>query len=419
MASVGYSKAVVAAVQLALVPLLAHAWGLALYGQWLMLTAAPAFLLAADAGFGVAAGNTVIAQVARGQHAAALETFHSALAAVHCTSLSVLVVAWIGCGAVPAAVLELVGGLPAVEARRVLAVLCLWGVVSAQGGLFMAVTRSAGGFARSGALDASVQLGEGAAALVTVLLGGGPLAVAVAWLAVRSLGLGGQVVLARREAEWLRLGYRQARGGRLHALWRPALAAMVLPLAQAGYLQGTALAVGAAAGAAAVPVFTALRTLSRAGSQLLMVFNLPLLPDYTAAQARGNRAWLARMTARIVQFNLGVGVTGGIVLALCGPAMLEWWTAGAIRPPALMVRLSAAGLVLAALWQPLSNLLVATNRHVGFACAFVSTAAAAIMATGALVPRWGLAGAALAGVGLDGMMLAVVARGVWHLTARE
>lgn len=65
--SVGYSKIVVAFMQLAMVPVLATTWGLDTYGQWLMLTTVPIFLGASDFGFGTAAGNRLTAEVAKAQ----------------------------------------------------------------------------------------------------------------------------------------------------------------------------------------------------------------------------------------------------------------------------------------------------------------------------------------------------------------
>lgn len=410
--SMGYGKLVSAVIQLALVPILASAWGLPLYGQWLLLSTIPVFLTASDFGFGSAAGNQLIAEVARGELDEALTTFQSAQGVILACSLAMLAAALAVCFLLPGRVIDASGGMVADETRRVLAVLCLYGVIGLQGGLFMAVMRSVGAFARSTTLEASIQLAEGLAVIAVVLLGGNPMRAALAYLVVRSIGVGCHVLMAKGHARWLRLGYDHARRAVMRGLLRPALAAMMLPLSQAGYLQGTALAVGAAGGAGTVPIFTALRTLSRVGLQLLMTINLPVLPEFTAEHARGNRGWLASVTGGMASLNLGVGLVSGLGMALLGNFVLQIWTKGAIQAPEAMILLSAVSLVLAILWNPLSNLLVAVNRHEKFTYLFALAAFCSVGLTFLFVRHWGLSGAALANLGLDALMFAIVFRQV-------
>lgn len=415
VASMGYGKLVSAGIQLALVPVLAATWGLPLYGQWLLLSTIPVFLTASDFGFGSAAGNQLIAQVARSEHDEALTTFQSAQAVILGVSLIMLGAALAVCFLVPGRMLDVAGGMPADETRRVLAVLCLYGLIGLQGGLFMAVMRSVGAFARSTTLEASIQLAEGLAVIAVVLLGGDPMRAALAYLVVRSLGVLGHVLLARRHARWLHLGFGRTRRAVMRRLLRPALAAMMLPLAQAGYLQGGSLAVGAAGGAGAVPIFTALRTLSRVGLQLLMTLNLPLLPEFTAEHARGNRGWVAMVTGGMTSLNLGVGLVSGLGLAVLGSFVLDIWTKGAIEAPEAMILLSAVSLVLATLWNPLSNLLVAVNRHEQFTYFFALMALCTVGLTYLFVRQWGVVGAAIANLVLDALMFVVVLRLVRRL----
>ncbi len=59
-----YGQLVVIVIQLAGVPILLHAWGMQLYGEWLILAAIPIYLSMADLGFSLSAGNDMTARMA-------------------------------------------------------------------------------------------------------------------------------------------------------------------------------------------------------------------------------------------------------------------------------------------------------------------------------------------------------------------
>lgn len=222
--SVGYSKIVVAVMQLAMVPILATAWGLEVYGQWLLLTTIPIFLAASDFGFGTAAGNRLTAEVAKGDYDDALCTFQSALAVMILCTVGILALCLCATALLPDAMLAADRGMDGQSARQVLAVMCVFGLVALQSSLFMAVMRAEGLFAQTTSLYATMQLGEGIAVMAVALSGGSPVVAAIAYFTVRSLGVGGQAFLALRRARWLRLGWASGSKARVRELLRPALA---------------------------------------------------------------------------------------------------------------------------------------------------------------------------------------------------
>ena len=84
-----YGQLVTIAVQLALVPLLLHAWGTRVYGSWLLLSAIPFYLTFSDFGFTFIAKNELVMAVAAGRREAALRTFQSIFALL-CIAMPVL-----------------------------------------------------------------------------------------------------------------------------------------------------------------------------------------------------------------------------------------------------------------------------------------------------------------------------------------
>ncbi len=77
---------VTAIMQIVSVPVFLHFWGAKLYGEWLILSAIPTYLILSDMGFGSVAGNDMTMRVAAGDRESALETFQSTWALILMTS---------------------------------------------------------------------------------------------------------------------------------------------------------------------------------------------------------------------------------------------------------------------------------------------------------------------------------------------
>ena len=405
IASMAYGKSVTALIQLAKVPVLATAWGVELFGHWLLLSTVPAFLVASDFGYGTAAGNRLIGEVANGETDQALTTFQSALITILGCSLAVAIVSFGLAATLPGSIFGSTAASDGEDSRRIVLVLIGYGLIGLQGSLFSSVLRAHGAFARSTSFEATVQLGEGLAVILVAMAGKPPLTAALALFGVRTAGVLGHILMARFQAPWLQLGFKAADRARAREMLSPAIAAMMLPLSNAAYLQGTALAVGAAAGAAAVPIYTTLRTLSRVVLQLLMTINLPILPEFTSEFSKGNRDWVMRAAGGIGSFNALIGLIGALGIGLFGDWLLVHWTRGTISAPSAMIWLTAAAIAASTTWNPLSNLLLAVNRHERFTYWYMAASIAAIGLTYFSVRQFGVTGAALVNLGLDLLML--------------
>lgn len=407
--AMAYSRGVIAAIQLLLVPTLALSWGLPLYGQWLMLSAIPVFLGASDFGFGTTAAMRLIGEVARGDRAEALVTFRAARRMVTLLTGGMLIAVMVIVALLPSSLLAAREGMDGETARATLALLCCYGLLTLQGPLFAAAARSEGRTPQAIAIDSTTQLLEGLAVAGVALAGGTPFDAALAYLTARVVGVGIMRMFARGAAPWIRSRVPASRQ-RIREMWRPALAAMALPVSQAIYLQGSAMAVGAAAGAAAVPIYASLRTLSRLGLQVSAMFAVPLMPEYTAAHARGDSRQTSVIAGALTLASLGLGVGYALVIGLFGRVLIGLWTHGAIQPPEAMIALTAIALAIGVLWNPLSDLLLAINRHESFSYAYVGCALAAVAATFGLVRALGIAGAAIANLAFETVMAITVLR---------
>lgn len=406
--ALGYGKLVTAGVQLLMIPVLVHGWGLAVYGQWLVISAIPVFLGASDLGFGIAAGNRLIGEIARDERDEARNTFQSAFVTVQALAFTVLAVALATCLLLPSWVFEVRDGIDAGTMRTTAVILMLYGVAALNWALFGAIAKAMGNFHLSAAIEATSKLAEGGAVIGIVALGGTPLEAAIGFLAMRLLGIASHVALAFHLVSWLRPGIAWLSSQRIQELLRPAIAAMVLPLSQAAFLQGTVMVVGAAGGAAMVPIYSSVRTVSRVGFQLAVTLSAPLMPEYAVAHGTGNETRKAGIAGALAIANMIIGPACAIGLALFGSWLFDLWTGGAIQPPPTMLVYTAIGLGLTIVWQPLSDLLLSINRHEGYSYTYLACALGTIPLSYAMVRTHGVTGAAMANLVLEVTMLFTV-----------
>jgi len=284
-----------------------------------------------------------------------------------------------------------------------------------QGQLSGAVGRATGRTPQIIAVESTIFLFETLAVAGTALSGGRPFTAAAALLATRTLGVAVLGLLSRRAAPWERAGSDAIRQ-RIREMWRPATAAMLIPLSQALYLQGSIMAVGLAAGPGVVPVVTSLRTLSRIALQATLIIAVPFMPEFAAAQARGDRARISLITGGITVTGAVIGAGYALILAIGGRTLLSLWTGGSVTAPQAMLVLTAIGLALSAIWGPLSDLLLSVNRHESFSIAYVAAAGVTVAATVPLVHAFGVTGAALANLIVETVVLTVVVRALVGIT---
>jgi O-antigen/teichoic acid export membrane protein len=403
-----FDKIVISGMQLALVPVLAGAWGVHLYGLWMMLFTAPAFLAMGDFGFATAAGTKMTMAVARGEHDEATHIFQSAWVAILASSAALVLLAALLALLLPISAFGANAGMSPDEIRLTLFLLVVYGLVAIQGSIFFAGFRCAGLFAVGAFCHAIIVLIENCAMIGAVLMGARPVTAAALILVGRIVGLVGQNVLLRRSVPWLEIGFRRATRAETRNLIAPAGAVMLVPIAQAFYLQGSALALGIAAGQAAVPGFTAARTLSRVGMQMCWLLNSALMPEFSAAAARQDRRAQAVMVLATLLTSALLVIPYATLFALFGREVILIWTHGVIHSSPLLLLAMAGSILFGGFWYPLSNLILALNRHASYTIWFLVFAVISTPLTYFLSRSLGAAGAALPMLALDFAMLVTI-----------
>lgn len=405
-----FSQIVIIGLQLALVPVLATHWGLKLYGIWILLFTIPSYLALGDFGFATAAGIDMTMKVARGDKAGTLVTYHSALTAIVSVSTTIFIIAAIICTLLPERLVTFDIPVSPTAIRVVLILIVAYGLICLASSILMAGFRCSGHYATGVMGQSATQLVEGVACIVTVLCGGSLLAVAISYVVARTTCVIGQALVLTFQVPWLRLGLRGANVDEIKRLARPAFAAMALPFAQAAFLQGTPLALGAATGAATVPIFTTVRTLIRAGVQFTTLVNHALMPEFSTAVARGDARLQRHFLFATFATDAAILVPGAAVLLFFGQKIVTLWTHDAVNPGFDLVAVMTAVMLVNGMWHPVSNLILAANRHAAYSYIYLVAALVSVALCYPLSLWQGATGAGLALLALDCFMFCIVMR---------
>lgn len=397
-------------VQVVSVPLFLRYWGSHLYGEWLIVSAVPAYLSVSDMGFGSVAGNDMAMRIAAGDRNGAIETFQSTWLLVMCCSLGIGAIACAFIFTTPLTSWLQIRTLRTNEARWLLVLLSMYSLGVLQSSTLLSGFRSDAQYPLGAMATNILRFTENAGALVLLVLHYGPIPVAVAMTAVRVIGTLFISVLLTYKLCWIRFGFSHATWQRVKDLTRPAIAFMAFPAGHAIGIQGMTVLVGMVLGPIAVATFAPMRTLSRFPYQVIDSVKNAAWPELSSAY--GAQKWalarkLHRSSCQVAFWFAGIAVLG---LAVAGPAFFRIWTRGRVTMDVPCFYVLLLVVIANSLWNTSSAVSVAANRHHGLALQYLIGTTGSLVLGYSLVAHFNLVGVAGAMLACDIWMGCFVVR---------
>lgn len=404
-----FGQAVTVLIQLVSVPLFLHYWGVARYGEWLILTSIPSYLALSDMGFGSAAANDMTIAAGAGHRDHLLVTYQSAYALLGLIFVLLLILvpvialivsrtSWLG-----------IRLMSSTEVFWVVVLLGLGVCVSLVGGMISAVYRCEGVYSKFIIYFNILRLAEFFTTAVVLAAGYNAVGVAAAILGTRCLGMASIHGCALRFAPWAQLSFRHTQSARIRALAEPALSFMAFPLGNALNQQGFSLLVGTQLGSAPLVVFSTMRTISRVASQAMGLINNAVWPELSRAFGRQNVSAARELHRRAVQFSIALGLGSLGFLAIAGSELVRFWTHEKVSLDVAAYPFMLFAMAINMLWFTSSVVPVSVNRHQRIAFAYVTFSCISLLLAVPLARTYGLAGAAVATLVFElGMVLFVI-----------
>jgi len=167
---------------------------------------------------------------------------------------------------------------------------------------------------------------------------------------------------------------------------------LLIQLSASFIIQGSTLLAGVVFGAAVVPVFVTLRTLSNMIRQGVGTLYHASWPELTSLEARGEYGRLAQVHLFMAKGVLSVSVAAAVLLHLAGPSIVQAWTGGRIRYDAVLMQAFLVLVLSQTWWMTSSLVLISSNNHRGLALVQIAAGAAGLVLGYALSGPWGPAG---------------------------
>jgi O-antigen/teichoic acid export membrane protein len=380
-------------MQLVNVPVMLHCWGTQLYGEWLLVSTIPAYLLLSDLGFGSVAGSDMTMLENAGDRKAVLETFQSV--AVMVLVLSIVIGAILVATIFTLPIYEIfhVSSMTKRELRLTLMFLCANYLLVLQWGTLTAAFRCAGKFAIGMLTVNVIRILEGASFVILIVYKARPEHLAMLMLGIGVSGTIALLIMKRILIPWLPLGVQHVRVERILKLIKPALSYMGFPAGNAIGLQGITMVVGMALGPMAVALYSPMRTLSRSVYQLTDPIKNSVWQELSSSFGR-NDIPLARKIHRVAcQMTVTLALIMCLILALTGQRIFSLWTHDRIVMDYKVFVVLLMVVFFEALWNVSSSALLASNRHNRLAVFYMIVTSMTVLAAFPLAKTWGVLGA--------------------------
>ena len=358
-----YSQGIQIFIRLAEVPLLLSFWGSQLYGEWLMLSAIPAYLAIGDGGFTGVACREMTMKNSSGDRLGAIVVFQSTWLLLIFISIVVVLMVYGFTEIVPLKKWLGFSTINAVNTQLVLLMLVIHVIVCFQGGLLQSGFWVSGKYPIGIIFSASTQLIEFLFFSLAVILGGGPVQAAAAYLGGRVLGTGLVWIGHNRVSSWLRYGLTNVSLSEIRRIMAPAFASLAFALGFCLNIQGTRLIVGLALGPSAVAVFTPLRTISRLAMQPRVIINQLVQPELASAFGAEDSLLFQRLFVRSCQFALWGSFIAIIAVGTCTNWVFPLWTNSMIVMQWPVYVILLAGVLANSAWYTALMVPYATNQH--------------------------------------------------------
>lgn len=347
-----------------LVPLFLTAWGVQVYGEWLLLSSIVAYLSLTDLGGQLYIVNRLTQTYAQEDLPQFRKILHTGLSLF----LIIPLAAFAGFVAVillfpPGALLQITVTSPRVV-FLVLAILAFQFVFSLPQGILVGVYRAVGLLPRGVMLTNTMQL----VALILLALGlwlkVGLVAIAcLQLLPYLGLALAAGLDLNRRFPEFQLWSRREADFAFGLSFIKPSLHFFGIQMAQAIAIQGTVLVVGLVLGSVQVVVFATMRTIINLVRSFFEQISHAAWPELTRLDTTGDADKFFLLFRAIFRSTLVAAVIFMAIFHLWGEALYHFWLRKTVAYQQTVMDLWLIYLGQFLIWLTCSHPLMATNRH--------------------------------------------------------
>lgn len=374
-----------------LVPLLLGAWGVEIYGEWVILTAIASFGSLTNVGIVQASASEIMLAVGAGDRERASRISVTTLVSGIGFNIAILGLTWIALTRLDVSALL---GVSIISRDAAISILML-SLASIVLSVFVPPLSSALAVARGNGLTtlvgALIKICELVLIGVAALVGGGPVWVTSVFVIATLMNIVVYFFLVRRFVSWLSFDLKYFDLAILRGLMRPSLAQFIIYIStNILAIQVPRIILGHLAGPVAVAGFTVSVTYTRALRTLTTLFSQSLQVETPRAFAEQKPEVLLRIVTALCQINLWISIVFLIALISLGSSIFSLWTHGRIQFDVGLCVLLGIAAVIGSYSDVISTFLIGINRIMAVALAHLVATVLALGLAELLIPIWGV-----------------------------
>jgi O-antigen/teichoic acid export membrane protein len=392
---------------LVLVPFMIRSWGLHQYGEWLILTAIPTYMmLSPDFGLSSAVVNQMAISITQGKRSEAISLYRTSwlfltVMAACFVLIGITVAHWI-----------IWKPLGVTMLSNHAAEIISWSLVQVFLGfqlyLLSGIYRGVRQNPRNGLLNS---LGYGFYLLVgctTLALKANPLGFLIAYAAARAAFLVFMLLDARRIGPEFTLGFKGVSLGAIRPYIVPGLGHATMPLVNALQNEGTVLVLGAILGPVSVAVFQTTRTAVNGAKSLTGLTASAVMQEIPALVGEGRMDTIRRLLVMNTQASLAAALGWLLLLAVFGKPIFHLWLRSDAVYSESLVLLMLASIFPFVIASSFGIVLLATNQIHRVVLFLVPTALVSLAVTALGGFFFGISGAATGLLAFETLSLVVI-----------
>ncbi|MBU3637569.1 hypothetical protein [Polynucleobacter sp. es-MAR-4] len=358
-----FAQLVTLLIQLICIPVFISAWGVNLYGEWLVLYSIPSLLILSDLGFTSAASNVMTMEYRKKNYYFVNEIFQSTFVLLVVFSFGILLLTPTLSSILYNNELIILNYISYVNFIKIVTIFSIYIVIIFQCNLINAYLRAKDMYHTGVYIENLTRLSEFGCIIIMLCNKLNPEYIAFGYLLGRLFGFILYLCVFLIDKSVINYGFKSFKMATINNLVKPSLAFMGFPIGNGLNNFGLTYIINILIGPSGVVVFNTVRTVTRSALQGVNIVNNAVSPQMSIAFSSNNIKLLKKLNLNCCRFSFFGSGFVGILLFFFGIYIIQYWTKANLEVDRHFFFTILFSLPFSALWLSSSVILASTNSH--------------------------------------------------------
>ncbi|WP_140456659.1 MULTISPECIES: lipopolysaccharide biosynthesis protein [Priestia] len=350
--------------KLLLIPLFIGAWGINVYGEWMILASLISYFTISDLGFTNYITNLMIQKYSTKDFSAFNKILNTGVAIFILIPIIVIILIQIMINAIPFYDFFNFQYTDIETVKLVIGILALQLAISLPFGIYLGIYRATGKYSKSVMMNNLVQLGQLLIVALMLFQKSGMVEVALSQLI--PLFLIFIYVIYDLRSNYSEIQFFSIRKMDFHegiSYIKPSLQFALIQIYQILILQGPTIIIAKIMGPSQVAIFTTARTLINIIRQLLSIVINSSKPEITRLHSLNEKKLISKLFNKVIAITIFIAFIISVFIYLFGPEIYNYWLGNNKMYDYKVLNLLLIYILQFLFWFSYVDLIMAINRH--------------------------------------------------------